>query len=276
MPQRTLVKKFVSKLKEEGVLSAIKTVFRWVRVVITNPIYCRRVQLSKQLDQLLNSTVKYGPFKGLKLAADSWWGSSDRAAILLGLYEQEILCSLKQIPSNYKTFIDLGAADGYYGIGVLINEMFEKSYCFELSTKGQNVIRQNSVLNGVADKVEVRGIAKKDFYKELSSDELLHSVLFIDIEGGEFDLLDVSVFGVFRSSIVFIELHDWFFSDGDERLQKLKNSAKLTHNISELTMTSRDLSRFEELSTYNDTDRWLICSEGRERLMTWLRLDPRQ
>ena len=35
-----------------------------------------------------------------------------------------------------------------------------------------------------------------------------------------------------------------------------------------------DLSEFEELKEWSDTDRWLVCSEGRPKLMTWWRLDP--
>ena len=73
--------------------------------------------------------------------------------MILGLYEQEVLESLTNIPKKYKTFIDLGAADGYYGIGVLVNNLFENSFCFESTERGQNVIRENAKLNGVADKI---------------------------------------------------------------------------------------------------------------------------
>ena len=76
-----------------------------------------------------NATVAYGPFKGLKFSSDAWWGR-ERASMILGLYEQEVLESLTNIPKKYKSFIDLGAADGYYGIGVLVNNLFENSICF--------------------------------------------------------------------------------------------------------------------------------------------------
>ena len=45
--------------------------------------------------------------------------------------------------------------------------------------------------------------------------------------------------------------------------------------VSTLKTSSRDLSRFSELSEYSDSERWLIASEGRPRLMSWLRLDPK-
>ena len=53
------------------------------------------------------------------------------------------------------------------------------------------------------------------------------------------------------------------------------SDAKPFFKISKLTTTSRDLSKFPELFDLPDSERWLIASEGRSKLMTWLRLDPR-
>jgi len=274
----SLIEKFTLSLKQRGVTLTIKKVLAWglskVGIKRRDPINLRRLELSKYLDNVFNSTVKYGPFQGLKLQKESWWGTADKGSMLLGLYEQEILVSLTCIPNSYDTFIDLGAADGYYGIGVLINKLFEKSYCFEISEKGRRVIESNAKLNNVMDRVEIFGIAEKVFYKEIPSDRIDNTVLFVDIEGAEFDLFDENTFTAFNKAIIFIELHDWFFLDGAEKLRKLRKDALATHAITELTMASRDLSKFNELKKLNDTDRWLICSEGRSQLMTWLRFDP--
>ena len=58
-------------------------------------------------------------------------------------------------------------------------------------------------------------------------------------------------------------------------MAKLMSDAKPFFKISKLTTTSRDLSKFPELFDLPDSERWLIASEGRSKLMTWLRLDPR-
>jgi hypothetical protein len=87
-------------------------------------------------------------------------------------------------------------------------------------------------------------------------------------------LFDKNIFEVFSKSIIYIELHDWFFNDGNEKLKKIEEDAREYLSIEKITTTSRDLSMFEELNEMSDTDRWLICSEGRGRLMTWWRLDP--
>jgi len=268
-----LVSKFIVRLRHDGPLASLKAVLIWL-MHKKDPLHSRRVALARELSELLTGTVRYGPFKGLKLTRDSWWSGAEQASMLFGLYEKEVLESLTRVPPRYSTFIDCGAADGYYGVGVLVSGRFEKSYCFETSRAGQTVIRKNAERNGVSDRVVIKGTANKEFYKEILSDDLRNCVLLIDIEGGEFDLLDKSTFKIFERSIIFVELHEWLLPDGQERLRLLRESAASTHCISELTTGARDLSRFVELKNLSDTDRWLICSEGRGRLMTWLRFDP--
>jgi hypothetical protein len=195
--------------------------------------------------------------------------------MLLGIYEEEVLNSIMTVSNKYDVFIDLGAADGYYSIGSLISQKFRASYSFEISTKGRKVIEKNATVNKVSDKLHIFGEATKDFYKNVPKKDLNSSVILIDIEGAEFSLLDGEVFSHLKESIIFIELHDWFFKDGEKKIAKLMTDAKPFFNISKLTTTSRDLSKFPELLDYPDSERWLIASEGRAKLMTWLRLDPK-
>ena len=241
--------------------------------IASNIISSHRARIQNLVANFHQQTIAYGPFKGFKFDPASSWGE-DRGSMILGIYEQEILESLEQISSRFKTFIDLGAADGYYGIGVLVNTIFSKSYCFEISENGREVIAKNAALNNVIDKVVIKGEARKDFYEGIPSEDLKSSVLLVDIEGGEFDLLDKNTFAAFSHSIIFIELHHQFFEDGENKLSKLIADAKDTHLIDVLTMSNRNLSKFDELNTLNDTDRWMLCSEGRPFMMKWLRLDP--
>ncbi len=269
-----LLAKFIASAKEDGLFKALNKSALWV-VEHADAIHRRRITIAKQLDTLYNSTVRYGPFNGLKLTRDHSWCSTDRGSMLLGLYEKEVLESLTNIPKQYNTFIDVGAADGYYGIGVLINNLFEHSYCYEISERGRQTIKENAILNNVLDMVEIRGIANKQFYSEIPITIIEKAVLFIDIEGAEFDLVDKATFDAFKKSIIFIELHEWLCKDGQEKRQKLCNDSVATHVATEIRMGARDLSKFAELKTFHDNDRWLICSEGRGQLMTWLRFDPK-
>ena len=281
MRKKSLKKKFIEIVQDESMLAALEKLISWSfnrlkrNFGIIGPFEKRKKFLSNKLVEKFNGVIQYGPFKGLKFVPESSWGDGDRASMLLGLYEKEVSISLQNIPERYKILIDLGSADGYYGIGTLINGMFEKSYCYEMNVVSQKIIKKNAELNNVASRVLIRGLADKYFYKDFKNDEIDQSILLVDIEGAEFDLFDKNLFKKFSKSIIFIELHPWIFkNNGHEELQKLENDAREYFTIEKITTTSRDLSEFEELKKWSDTDRWLICSEGRPKLMTWWRLDP--
>jgi len=231
--------------------------------------------LSRGLDKKFGSIVRYGPLKGFKLTGSTWWGETEKGAMLLGLYELEVLESLKDIPPKHNTFINVGAADGYYGVGVLVGNLFTKSICYEISKVGRETIKENASLNGVSERVEIRGAANKDFYKDIDKTILDYSVLLIDIEGGEFEIANKETFEAFKKSVIIIELHEWALSKDKKELEKLLNDSLSTHRVTEFRSGPRDPASFEELKIYSDTDRWLICSEGRPEVMRWWRFDPK-
>ncbi|MBX9399684.1 hypothetical protein K4L06_00065 [Lysobacter sp. BMK333-48F3] len=234
----------------------------------------RRIELARQLDRELAATVRYGPFRGLRLGPDTAWSVADRAPMLLGLYEQEVLESLARAGAR-RAFVNLGAGDGYYGVGALVAGLCQRSYCYEMGEKGRRIIGDTARLNGVRDRVEIRAKAEPGFYLELPAEVVDDCVLFVDIEGAEFELLDQAAFQAFAKAVIFVELHDWFFQDGAQRMQTLRRNAAATHAVSEMTTAARDLSRLVELREFSDSDRWLLCSEGRGRQMDWIRFDPK-
>ena len=80
----------------------------------------------------------------------------------------------------------------------------------------------------------------------------------------------------FSKSVIIVELHDHFFADGAARLERLRSDAERVFDIEELTTTSRNLSEFPEVKAFSDTDRWLICSEGRRAMPHWYVMMPRE
>ncbi len=254
-----IIKRFFQRQKEKRLSRTLKD---------------HRKQISAKINNYLDATVSYGPFKGLKLAPEIWWGKGDRASMLLGLYEKELLDKITNVPERFNKFLDIGAADGYYAIGVLVNGMFSKSVCYESSAKGRDVIQRNATLNGVQDKIIINGEADEHFYQRLQSDLLENTVVLIDIEGAEFKLLSDEALESLRKNILIVELHTASpFSDSDA--EKLKKRASRYFNVSQFTTGSRDLSNYPFLKDYSDTDRWLICSEGRRYQMSWLYLEPK-
>jgi lipopolysaccharide biosynthesis glycosyltransferase len=232
-----------------------------------------RALCSQKVATLHHNTVQHGLMKGMRFS-ESGWGQADKGSMILGLYEREISDAIASIDDRYDVLVDVGSADGYYGVGLLVNQNFSESYCFEVSDDGQRILANNALANNVAERVHIFGKAEKRFYQQLPQDVLDRSVVIVDVEGYEFELLDSETFSAFHNAILFVELHDWFFSDADDLRKNLLNAASKTHTPTYLTTGARDLSHLEELRSWTDTDRWLLCSEGRGRLMTWIRFDP--
>lgn len=237
-------------------------------------IFNHKVSLSNAVAEFHGFKVGHGPFKGLKLLKTTYWAPTDKASMVLGLYEQGILNELNLLKGKYKVLIDIGAADGYYAIGALIGGICEKAYCFELNEEGQSSIRQTAILNDVSSNVTIFGGANNTFYNLIPEFDRNPSILLVDIEGAEFDLLTEDVFSIFKQSIVFIELHDWFYKDRNEKIKSLFARFSKTHTAYEISYGSRNPDDFPELADLCDDDRWLLCSEGRAKTMKWLKLVP--
>jgi hypothetical protein len=116
-------------------------------------IEARRVFISQYFYANFSGTVRYGPLKGFKLNDDYDWGPGDLAPKLFGLYEQEVLKLLTELKGKHRILVNLGAGDGYYGVGLVTAGFFERSVCFELTEKGRDSIRKAAQKIGLQTKL---------------------------------------------------------------------------------------------------------------------------
>lgn len=256
-----------------SVIKLLKRMIQWIPEGIT-PVFVwrRRVALSHRIHELTDGTIVRGPFKTMKLPEKSFWGDTDVAAQILGIYEQEVLQEL-QTSMDRSVLINLGAADGYYSIGwARLNspEGTERtSIAFEIERSGREQIKLNARLNGVEDSVRITGIATKESLLELREKGKLdprECVILSDIEGYEYKLIDADVFRAFAGAKWIIEAHEF-----DERMQGslsklLSLAAEHFDVVRVLTTGMRNPHSFEELRDMSDVDRYLICAEGRDGL----------
>lgn len=275
---RSILNNINWKFREKGLKETYDHIRRLIKYGIKvllnldDKVQKRRLYLSNKLDHRFQNTIHYGYFKGMKLPKISWWGKRDRGGILLGLYEKEVLEKIVYLSKEYKIkkFIDIGAADGYYGIGALYSGLFEESYCFEISQLGREVILENAKINNVQDKLKIFGELRGLLSKKISSFSKDRNLILIDIEGAEFNLLDSSFINDIKKSFVIIELHYGYLDNGLDIFSKLKGKLSRFFDLEIITTGSRDLSPIIELENFSDTDKWLLCSEGRRIKGEWL------
>jgi len=229
---------------------------------------------AKRFFAMFGGVVAYGPFTGFRMQETQYWSHYDATAKLFGLYEKEVADRLIGLSASYETFVDIGAADGYFGVAAVCCGHFRQSVCFEISPAGRKSIRETAELNGVSDRVDIHGEANAAELKDALNQKAGKAAVLIDIEGAEFAFMTDEVIESLSSCHVVIELHDWLMEDGAAQRARLMERLSGRFRSHIVQTGARDLSNFPELADLPDSERWLICDEGRGRSMEWLFLEP--
>lgn len=196
--------------------------------------------------------------------------------MLLGLYEQEVLTVLERSSRGRRVLIDVGAADGYYAIGALKSELFDRAICFEIDPYGRHVIELQAEANGVGGRILILGEAGCGFLTQARTAQAFdnsEAVMLMDIEGGEFELLTEHMIEEMRGLILIVEIHD-FDSRSSDDVADLITRLQPHFSVDVITQSERNPNTFDELSEWSDDDRWLLCSESRRKRMTWIVCEP--
>ncbi|MFB5149714.1 hypothetical protein WJH60_08960 [Burkholderia orbicola] len=235
--------------------------------------------LSQLLREQTGSIVQYGILRGFPIGF-SHWAEVAVGGYLLGTYEIAVCAILEALGSPEKVLVDLGAADGIFGIGLVRNNVFARSLCFEMDEQRRHAIQHRAAEMGLADRVAVFGKADRNLPAILSEHggEPAGRVILCDIEGAEFDLFDDALLEQLSGSHVIIEIHDFLLSDPEQAARafdELSQRAGKYFNVYEIRDGLRDIRDIPLLRHWSDWDAWLMCVEARYRMMRWLWLEPK-
>ena len=124
--------------------------------------------LTRAVVRRTGQSVASGPFRGMKYVADGV--GSVYYPKLLGVYERELHPVIEAIHSlGPDRIIDIGAAEGYYAVGLAMSNPKAIVTAFEQESDGQELIRDMAARNGVVDRVHVLGRCEPaDLRAELS------------------------------------------------------------------------------------------------------------
>ena len=104
---------------------------------------------------------------------------------MLGHYENEVQSRLQDLSQFRRAgFVDVGAAEGFFALGMLVSGLADKPIAFETNHKSREALTSNANLNQVVDLLEVRGEATRHSLVQAVS-ELDECLDLIDIEGGQ-------------------------------------------------------------------------------------------
>lgn len=228
--------------------------------------------LNNYISNLTKDMIQGGIFKGQKLTNHFWWSNSDKANMLLGLYEQEVQNVIIKNHKNYTNFVDIGAADGYYLFGLVELNYFKNYIAFEASDIGKSVI-EKEITKKQYNNVKCYGKADANFVDHI--DISAKNFILCDVEGFEFEIFNKDNLKKLNKCLIIIEIHSKNIKNFALKFDLLLNNASMYFNIEQIYTSSRDLSKLKIINHLNDNQRWLLCSEGRNKLGTWLILSPK-
>lgn len=216
-----------------------------------------------------------GPFKGLKYVDESV--GSVLYPKLLGTYEKELAPALRRIAAlRLQAAIDVGAAEGYYAIGLLRSGVVRSVVAFEQTEKGRQLLERMGRLNEVSDRISIRGRCEIADLSAALEALPRPSLLVCDVEGYEETLLDPARVPALSGTYILAELHE-FARRGITEV--IRARFRHSHSIREFSEEPRDPSDMPFTSLYSKIIparyfRSVTC-EYRPEPMAWFWMEPR-
>jgi hypothetical protein len=218
--------------------------------------------------------VHSGSFVGMRYVADSI--GSAYIPKLLGIYENELSAEVEDICRRKPGLIvDIGAAEGYYAVGLAMRNPQASVIAFEMESRGQSALLEMCGLNQVSNRVTVRGKCEPSDLG-IVLEEVADPVIICDVEGYEEKLLDLQTVPSLARAAILVELHDYLIPGITD---KLKRRFEATHRIKHIWQQERSRLQFPWSTfgtrllpkSYLD---WSV-SEWRPVQMAWLWMEPK-
>ena len=191
---------------------------------------------------------------------------------LIGTYECELNDTLETLCARQPSLIvDIGAAEGYYAVGLALRCPTAHVDAFELDPESRALLAELSRLNSVEARVNILG--------ECTVESLARAVagnpaglLICDVEGAEARLLDHPLIDSLRQWSLVVEVHDFLAPNTGEILRARFAE---THAITEIAARARTVADIPRGLRHSFLDRWTLkfLAEFRPR-MSWLIMTP--
>jgi hypothetical protein len=215
-----------------------------------------------------------GPFCGMRVEL-SPLSSRHLLGYILGSQELELHDAISQIVARgYHIILNIGAADGYYAVGLAMRSPQARIEAFEALPEFHPLIARTAAANGVAGRISVGGPCTTALLRARLQAAEAPTLILMDIEGGEVELLDPLAIPQLARVDILVETHDAFVANATETLIRRFSA---THEITRYAARSRVLSDFPA-DFLPSLKRWFptlaveLMNERRTGLQRWLLL----
>jgi hypothetical protein len=224
-----------------------------------------RELLTRRFIAQYGTRVQAGPFEGMILPEETSWFDGDMVSKLLGVYEAALQDVLRSILSrSYDSCFNIGCAEGYYAVGLARRSESIQVHAFDCDAAARRVCAAAATLNGVSKRVAVHDRCTRGLLNRLLQS---HSLLVVDCEGAEAELLDPAAVPGLISADLIVECHDFLDRSITPRL---KRAFALTHQIRRIDESRLTPPLHPFLSSRSAAQQSLLLNEFRPEPMHWL------
>jgi hypothetical protein len=235
----------------DGLNRALRLLAKWRGQLVANTIQHRDGPL-----------VQGGPFAGMSYATRTTEGA--RAARILGGYEASLAPVIEEIVAGpYRTVVDIGAAEGYYAVGLARRMSGVRILARDASEGARAACRSLAIENGVLDRIDIGGLFAAADFAALEGPV----VVICDIEGAEGALLDPALAPALRGADILVECHD-ASHPGTSDLLAARFAA--SHEVIRIGRRLAPEVLPAWMESFNDLDRLLALWEWRAGPTPWL------
>lgn len=232
--------------------AAFRLLAKWRARLIDNTIVKRS-----------GTTVLGGPFVGMDYSVGVTEGAGSPRR--LGCYEAVLIPVIETIIARgYPLVVDIGAADGYYAVGLAKRMPGTRVLARDTNPEAQAACRKLAAINGVADRVEVGGEVGHGDFDRCKDTE---SLVICDIEGAEDALLDPSRAPGLLDADILVEVHDCFVPHLSSRIAA---RFAATHRVTRLDRRIDGGALPAWMEDLSDLDRLIALWEWRAGPTPWL------
>ena len=254
------------KLLPQPAVRALRNVYYWyLRIRIRAP------RLVGPIAKRLEYRVQDGPFAGMVFPAEMVRADIESPFLpkLLGCYELECQPWVEELCSrSYDQVINIGAGEGYYAVGLARRMPGAKVIAFEIHDKSRELCAVMTRLNGVEDRVEIRGACDVQSLAEIMKGRDAKKTLVVcDCEGAELDLLQPAALPFLAETDLLVELHDFVNPAISETIRRRFTPS---HEIEMTRNRERDPDAYPALLGLSADDRKFVVSEHRLSRIDWL------
>lgn len=231
----------------------------------------RKEELLPEIFVRTQGKVHQGPFKGMSIILKFSWGDGDTMGKLLGIYENELHHVIEeqlQQTTKCDLFLNIGCAEGYYGLGLAMRQPQTLSVLFDISENAIAISRENAIANNLNNVEFSIDCSVQNIRNYLVKSN--NPFIVMDVEGHENILLNKNTIPELIKSTIMVESHDCIIPNMTAMIvDRFKN----THQVIIIDQGTKN-PYLDILHDLSDSDKMLLCSESRPSTMSWVFLRP--